>query len=487
MKKLFTILTICYSLSSFAQLENGTIAPDFTATDINGNSHRLYDYLDNGYSVIMDISATWCPPCWSYHSQHILEDVWASHGPAGEPGVNANTSDDVVVLFFEGDASTNLDQLNGIGAGTLGDWTEGISYPIIDDASISSLYEIGYFPTVYTICTDRTVTESGQLSAEDHFELIQECAVQVTGKNLKVLDYIREVSSCSPASIEMSTEIQNLGTEQVNSFTVKLMDGNTEVASEIFTGTFEPYDRTIVEFGFINIDATTNFTILLEEEDNLSSDNQLTQEITAGTMDQQAIVKVTTDNFGAQCSWKILDENGSTVANGGPYTNHSNTFSFVQQVQDDQEINLTQSGCYSFEVIDNGNNGMFTIQPTFFSIVDSQGNTIVNINGDEYTSSIVKDFTNISTSTSINENKNTLFNVYPNPAYDMINIEFDSQFEKENATISISNMLGKEVIALNNIISNNTSIDISSLKNGIYFVNTSVKGNISTEKIVILK
>ena len=69
----------------------------------------------------------------------------------------------------------------------------------------------------------------------------------------------------------------------------------------------------------------------------------------------------------------------------------------------------------------------------------------------------------------------------------MINIEFDSQFEKENATISISNMLGKEVIVLNNIISNNTSIDISSLKNGIYFVNTSVKGNISTEKIVILK
>jgi hypothetical protein len=58
---------------------------------------------------------------------------------------------------------------------------------------------------------------------------------------------------------------------------------------------------------------------------------------------------------------------------------------------------------------------------------------------------------------------------------------------KENATISISNLLGKEVIALNNIISNNTSIDISSLKNGIYFVNTNLKGSITTEKIVILK
>ena len=63
MKKLFTILTICWSLSSFAQLADGSVAPDFTVTDINGNSHRLYDYLNNGYTVIIDISATWCPPC----------------------------------------------------------------------------------------------------------------------------------------------------------------------------------------------------------------------------------------------------------------------------------------------------------------------------------------------------------------------------------------------------------------------------------------
>jgi thiol-disulfide isomerase/thioredoxin len=270
MKKLFTILTICWSLSSFAQLADGSVAPDFTVTDINGNSHRLYDYLNNGYTVIIDISATWCPPCWSYHNQHILENVWASHGPSGELGVNANTTNDVIVLFFEGDPSTTLDQLNGIGTGTLGDWTEGVSYPIIDDATISSLYQIGYIPTIYTICSDKTVSESGQLSVVSHYNFAQECP---------------------------------------------------------------------------------------EEEELVS----------------------------------------------------------------------------------------------------------------------------------INENKNTLFNVYPNPASSVINIKFDSQFEKENATISISNLLGKEVIALNNIISNNTSIDVSSLKNGIYFVNTNLKGSITTEKIVILK
>ena len=54
----------------------------------------------------MDISATWCPPCWSYHQGGALEDLWVNHGPAGAPGVSANTTDDVVVLWFEGDAST---------------------------------------------------------------------------------------------------------------------------------------------------------------------------------------------------------------------------------------------------------------------------------------------------------------------------------------------------------------------------------------------
>ena len=34
-----------------AQLPSGGLAPDFTVTDINGNSHHLYQYLNQGYTV----------------------------------------------------------------------------------------------------------------------------------------------------------------------------------------------------------------------------------------------------------------------------------------------------------------------------------------------------------------------------------------------------------------------------------------------------
>ena len=93
-----------FTFNASAQLANGSIAPDFSTVDMNGNEHRLYDYLDQGYTVILDISATWCGPCWNYHSGGTFEEVWAAHGPAGQPGVSPNTTDDVMILWIEGDA-----------------------------------------------------------------------------------------------------------------------------------------------------------------------------------------------------------------------------------------------------------------------------------------------------------------------------------------------------------------------------------------------
>ena len=55
-KSIALAVLISFSTIATAQLR-GSIAPDFTTTDVNGNVHRLYDYLDDGYTVILDISA----------------------------------------------------------------------------------------------------------------------------------------------------------------------------------------------------------------------------------------------------------------------------------------------------------------------------------------------------------------------------------------------------------------------------------------------
>jgi thiol-disulfide isomerase/thioredoxin len=149
MKKIFTLLSICLTTAlSFGQV--GAVASDFTQTDLDGTSHTLYDYLDAGKIVIVDMSATWCGPCWSFHQAHYLQDLYTQFGPDG--------TNEVVIIFYEDDVNTTLADLQGTGGSTQGDWVTGVPYTIIDaTAALPAEYGTGY-PTVSVICpTDKKI------------------------------------------------------------------------------------------------------------------------------------------------------------------------------------------------------------------------------------------------------------------------------------------------------------------------------------------
>ena len=80
MRHLLATLALCATTIGFSQLPNGSVAPDFTITDIEGEEHNLYSYLDSGYAVIIDFSATWCGPCWNYHTSGVFEEIYQAHG-----------------------------------------------------------------------------------------------------------------------------------------------------------------------------------------------------------------------------------------------------------------------------------------------------------------------------------------------------------------------------------------------------------------------
>ena len=80
------------------------------------------------------------------------------YGPEG--------TNELRVFYIEGDNTTDNDDLNGTGTNTQGDWVSGTPYPIIDNAAdIFAAFECTYFPTIYTICPNRILTESGQSTA----------------------------------------------------------------------------------------------------------------------------------------------------------------------------------------------------------------------------------------------------------------------------------------------------------------------------------
>ncbi|MBI1836237.1 MAG: T9SS type A sorting domain-containing protein [Flavobacteriia bacterium] len=146
MRKIFTTFAIVTASSiSFSQV--GSTGSDFTVTDINGHSQHLYSILDSGYVVVFDVSATWCGPCWEFHSEHFLEELNAEYGPTG--------TNKIRVLFYEGDASTGADDLNGTGPNTNGNWVTGVTYPVVNESPVTvnlNNYAPEGYPTINVIC-----------------------------------------------------------------------------------------------------------------------------------------------------------------------------------------------------------------------------------------------------------------------------------------------------------------------------------------------
>lgn len=191
MKKLLFTLTLALSFGANAQLANGTMAPDFTLTDINGNTHHLYSYLAQNKVVFIEFFACHCPSCWNYHNTNTLDDLYDMYGPSG--------TDQIQVITIEYDPNNGMDEFYGISGWTQGDWVTGTSVPQINaegnDRDVFADYNVNYYPLLYKVCTDGIVEQmSTSFDVTELYTKANECpgSLGIGDKELNLDLYVND-------------------------------------------------------------------------------------------------------------------------------------------------------------------------------------------------------------------------------------------------------------------------------------------------------
>ena len=487
MKQFFSLLAAAsISLGAFAQLPNGSIAPDFTATDINGVQHNLYSLLDSGYSVILDFSATWCGPCWGYHEEGTLEAVHETYGMAG--------SDEVRVLYLESDdLNTGLADLEGTGPNTQGDWVTGTEYPIIDNAgSIADSYGITGYPTILTVCPNRILTESGPATASQHASVFQAdlCQPATQPNDGFLVSYTGEYLACGATPATLSVNLMNMGTAPLTACTITAYDGSTPVGSDNWTGALATYETENVTVTTAVISEDTNFDIQITSTDDNVNNNTVSATVYKPMESTNNVrFSLLLDSYPQEVQWALFDENDQIVEQAGPYAADDANQEFVYP----WTLDL---GCYTFVILDDYGDGLHgswfdgSGPDGNFSIDAMDGSSVVSnlyaySSPDEYAElAVAFEVTSVSSVEETLEISDVA--LFPNPTSGISNIQFTSAAAAK-ASLEVTNLLGERVIVEDfGMLAAGThrmELNLTGFEAGVYLVNVNAGGNVTTLRV----
>jgi len=461
---LITLITLFSFQSLFAQLPNGSIAPDFVLTDINGMSHRLYDYTDAGKTVFIDFSAVWCPPCWSYHQSGALEDLYVNHGPSGYPNVSATTTNDVMVIFIEGDGSSET-CIGGSGCGTQGDWISGTQFPIIctdgtvNTASVVNDYQISYWPTVYQVCSDRTLTECGTNASP--YSLVTSC-LPPPSQNDDARSFMDNSASSGCSSVSPKITIQNYGLNDLTEVKIDVSVNGVFQYSSIIdqiwsnsTNTYVPINLNTLDIQSIQLDPITS----LVNGDVIAIDVSLPNGVTDTDPTNNQTISFIVDLGFDNAYWDgdlSITVSGATNVNSWYLKKVSNNLIIasgwggVNGVVNSLPLEFNE--CYTLQSINGGGES--------YTISDGTGQIILQgaVSGTE-------EFDNFTTgnenwTVGISDKEISSISIYPSPAKDQLYVKGLYDY------LRIIDLLGKEVLYSTYL----ESIDVSKLNNGLYLL-----------------
>lgn len=455
------------------------LSPNWTATDIQGNQHTLFDYLDQGYTVIIDFSTTWCQPCQVFHYSHTLADLYDLYGPG-------TAENKVMVFLIESDATTDLADLYGNGGqGTL-DWVTGTPYPIIDDASVALLYGVYGYPTVYTICPSRMISTFGYIAdVAFMWQQAQVCAHHevVSTHDATLLGQHTVEPDCRfPEDAPLHTIIYNIGTAPLTSAAVEAVNSDTHevMATAQWTGSIPTYGTADVIFPQWDspLGTVSNYFRLTTPDDDAANDSTADEffyRASPPALGNTVTIEVQTDDHGQDLAWRLERNAGALVdrRDPGDYANNT-TYTHTYDLED--------GTCYRF-VINSQVTGEIAA-PGYFRL-RSNGDIFITENECEHslpggTSFFDQAYFTANMSAAVPDHELGTAVLSPNPAQDAVRISGISI----NAQITVFNALGERMLT-GSTSGTSTTLDVHSLAAGVYVLVVAEDRGISSQQLVI--
>ena len=222
-------------------------------------------------------------------------------------------------------------------------------------------------------------------------------------------------------------------------------------------------DFNVVEANGIAFNCSETITTTCDEWNTIFVNNE----------NDEIILELAQDNFGDETTWEIINDNKVIVASGGPYEYiFGETTTELHQIS----LQLPLNQCLKFIIKDASGNGMCCeYGEGYYRIKDSCENIVIE--GDGAFGSEASHLFSIEIGDNINETKQEICHIHPNPANDFVTIKTHNNI---GDLITISDISGRTLIT-EEVTADDIQINIADLTKGLYIIKVGDK----SEKLII--
>jgi hypothetical protein len=181
------------------------------------------------------------------------------------------------------------------------------------------------------------------------------------------------------------------------------------------------------------------------------------------------------DDYGSQISWVMRDEDEDMIlASGGPYQDGNKSL-IIAQVPFG-----THEGCYSFEIMDSGGDGLTSSGNAYYKFMAPGGSVVIESTDGDYGSGEKASFT-INYNTAIDLLEEGVISVFPNPSTGRFAIEMP-ELTGQLVSLEVYQINGTLIQQLQTQ-TGAQALDLSAQPAGVYLLKARTEEGIFTTKL----